>query len=40
MPGLVYWLMAKMMNRKIDKDRREKGIGDQAQSPYDNAGIN
>lgn len=40
MPGLVYWLMAKMMNRKIDKDRREKGIGDQAQSPYDNLGIN
>ncbi|WP_414150205.1 hypothetical protein ACIZ62_11720 [Acetobacterium carbinolicum] len=36
MPGLVYYLMAKMMNRRIDKQRREKGIGDQAKSPYEN----
>jgi multimeric flavodoxin WrbA len=40
MPGLVYWFMATLMNRKIDKDRREKGIGDQAKSPYDNLEIN
>lgn len=40
MPGAVYFLMAKIMNRRIDKERREKGIGDQAKSPYDNPGIN
>jgi len=40
MPGLVYWIMATLMNRKIDKDRREKGIEDQAKSPYDNLEIN
>jgi hypothetical protein len=40
MPGLVYWFMATLMNRKIDKDRREKGIGDQAKSPYDHLEIN
>ncbi|MDO9493228.1 hypothetical protein [Acetobacterium sp.] len=39
-PGLAYWFMATLMNRKIDKDRREKGIGDQAKSPYDNLEIN
>lgn len=39
MPGVVYCLMAKIMNRKIDKERREKGIGDQAKSPYDSPGI-
>lgn len=40
MPGMVYYLMAKMMNRKIDKERRGKGIGDQVKSPYDNTNIN
>lgn len=35
MPGMVYWLMAKVMNRKIDKLRREKGIGDFQKSPYE-----
>ncbi|WP_373482402.1 hypothetical protein [Acetobacterium sp.] len=35
MPGLVYWFMATMMNRKIDKERREKGIDDQEKSPYE-----
>jgi multimeric flavodoxin WrbA len=35
MPGLVYWLMATMMNRKIDKERRENGIDEQEKSPYD-----
>lgn len=34
-PVWGYYLMAKMMNRKIDKQRREKGIGDQEKSPYD-----
>lgn len=38
MPGLVYWLMAKIMNRKIEKERREKQ-GDQKKSPYDNPGL-
>ncbi|MCG2728669.1 MAG: NAD(P)H-dependent oxidoreductase [Acetobacterium sp.] len=35
MPGMVYWLMAKAMNRKIDKLRKEKGIGDHQKSPYE-----
>jgi multimeric flavodoxin WrbA len=35
MPGMVCWLMAKAMNRKIDKFRREKGIEDQLKSPYE-----
>lgn len=35
MPGMVYWLMAKAMNRKIDKFRREKGIEDYQKSPYE-----
>lgn len=35
MPGMVYWLMAKAMNRKIDKFRQKKGIGDQQKSPYE-----
>lgn len=40
MPGLVYCLMAKIMNRRIDKERRERGIRDQAKSPYDYLDIN
>lgn len=39
MPGLVYCLMAKMMNRRIDKERRLKQ-GEQVKSPYDNPGNN
>lgn len=39
MPGIVYLLMAKTMNRKIDKDRREKGIGDHQKSPYEDLDI-
>lgn len=35
MPSIVYWFMAKGMNRRIDKDRREKGIDDGQPSPYD-----
>lgn len=35
MPGMVYWLMAKAMNRKIEKFRQEKGIGDHQKSPYE-----
>lgn len=34
MPGIIYWLMAKAMNRKIDKFRREKGVADHQKSPY------
>ncbi|WP_303869109.1 hypothetical protein [Acetobacterium wieringae] len=38
MPGLVYCIMAKIMNRKIEKERREKQ-GDSKKSPYDNHGL-
>ena len=40
MPGIIYWFMATIMNRRIDKERREKGIGNQAKSPYENLRIN
>lgn len=40
MPGMVYWLMAKAMNRKIDKDRRKKGIEDHQKSPYEDMNLN
>lgn len=38
MPGLIYCIMAKIMNRKIEKERREKQ-GDQKKSPYENPGL-
>lgn len=40
MPGVIYWFMAAIMNRRIDKERREKGIGNEIKSPYDNVGVN
>lgn len=40
MPGVIYWLMATIMNHRIDKERREKGMGDQAKNPYDNLRLN
>lgn len=35
MPGWVYGMMAKAMNRKIDHERREMGIRDNEKSPYE-----
>lgn len=40
MPVLVYWMLAKIMNRSIDKERREKGIGNQTKRPYDDLDLN
>lgn len=35
MPGWVYGMMAKAMNRKIDRECRKMGIRDNEKSPYD-----
>jgi hypothetical protein len=35
MPGFVFGVMAKVMNRKIDQERRNMGITDDAKNPYD-----
>lgn len=34
MPGIIYRYMAKGMNKRIDKQAREKGIDSEQQSPY------
>lgn len=34
MPGVVYWFMARGMNKRIDKDRKERGIDDAQLNPY------
>jgi len=34
MPGIIYHYMAKGMNKRIDKESREKGIDSEQQSPY------
>lgn len=35
MPGFVYGIMAKAMNKKIDQERRKMGVSDNEKNPYD-----